>query len=62
MLLWWWVEFGAEEIAEAGEVGAGVRIFLGGEDATARVDDGAVGAAKGGGDGSEREVREQFAG
>jgi len=51
-----------EEVAEAGEVGAGVRIFLGGEDATARVDDGAVGAAKGGGDGSEREVREQFAG
>ena len=48
-------------MAEAGEVGAGVGIFLGGEDAAAGVGDGAVGAVKELADGGEGKVREEFA-
>ena len=49
-----------KEFAEAGEVGAGVGIFLGGEDAAAGVGDGAVGAAEGLADGAQGEVWEEF--
>ena len=50
-----------DEFAEAGEVGAGARILLGGDDALTGVGEGAVSAAEGAADGGAGNVREEFA-
>ena len=51
-----------DEFAEAGEVGAGAGVLLGGDDALAGVAEGAVCAAEGAADGGAGNVREEFAG
>jgi hypothetical protein len=50
-----------DEFAEAGEVGAGMGMFLGGEDAATSVGEGAVGAAEALADGGRCDVGEEFA-
>ena len=50
-----------DEFAEAGEVGAGARVFLGGDDALAGVGEGAVCATEGAADGGAGDVGEEFA-